>query len=156
MLISLFAHGLPSSLLHNDPVQHFTQESSFWSHFVLQSFVFTHFLVILVSFLYTRVSHDWNDVFKYMYIFIWNVLINYGESFFFDSNTLWYILQQRVFYITRCLSSDKTRNIYFISIIIPLRLICKSQSLCSHYSFFHSHIHSTFVQQLLYVKLQIF
>lgn len=113
MIISLFAHGLPSSLLHNDPVQHFTQESSFWSHFVLQSFVFTHFLVILVSFLYTRVSHDWNDVFKYMYIFIWNVLINYGESFFFDSNTLWYILQQRVFYITRCLSSDKTES--FIS-----------------------------------------
>lgn len=112
MLISLFAHGLPSSLLHNDPVQHFTQESSFWSHFVLQSFVFTHFLVILVSFLYTRVSHDWNDVFKYMYIFIWNVLINYGESFFFDSNTLWYILQQRVFILLDVYHQIKQNHLF--------------------------------------------
>lgn len=75
MLILLFARSLPSTLLQSDPVQHLTQESSLGLHFVLQLFVFTHFLVILVSLLYTRVSQDWNDVFKYMNIFNSNVLI---------------------------------------------------------------------------------
>lgn len=81
MLILLFARSLPSSLLQSDPVQHLTQESSLGLHFVLQLFVFTHFLVILVSFLYTRVSQDWNDVFKYMNIFHWNILKTVGKVF---------------------------------------------------------------------------